>query len=347
MKNKLYSLLILLIVFWSIIWFILYFYVLYTWSLTTSANINSFNIKLKSDSIKKSYDFTCEKSICNYEDLPPVEFYYIASADWYNTVTWFITVISNSNSDLKLFFDKQISIIEDLFAKKEKIKAIIAANKKTKEERLDEVLDLSKMKKFFKYYDFWDKWKYVLKKEESWLVLYDFWKDLKLYSFDLYNEDEIEVYDILWINNIAIHAGEILSIYNLNNWDIIKKDFSPKIDYIKYEYDKKEYLIKTSKWTFVYSVKTWDLNYFYLFDDFTYINNNIIWSISSDDTRRINNYNISINREVWLFIYNNFTKEKDKILELDYKISKIYNRDWEIIVSDDKGEEFIIKNIDK
>lgn len=347
MKNKLYALLILVLMFWWLWSFIMYFYVYYTWSLTIKSNVSWYSINLHSDSIKKNYSFNCETTNCSFEDIPPVNFYYVASKDWYNDIAWFFDVNSNIENELKIFFKERIFLDEVELTKKEKIEAILEKNQITKKEKIESILEKKDLLTYFKYFDFDDKWIFVLKETPVSVDLYDYDNNKKLYSFKKVVKKDISIYNIIWDNSILVKVLDKNIIYNLNSWKIYEFELNINIKYVKYSIEKKEYIINTDKWSFIYYKKDNKLEYFYLFEDFVYFNWNIIWLLSNSDNVRINNYWIDVNWEQSLIFYNTLNKSKTKILDLNYIVKSFYKEWFSLYLEDQNNNKQILKNIDK
>lgn len=335
MSNKVLSFLILFVIFWWIIWGYLYLFVYYTWNLVLSWNQWDFSVKFYSNSIKRTIETKCEKNICEIDKLPPLTFKYTVSKKWFKDFVWEVKIPRNSKINATFLLKKETVLVP--------LEKKVENNNKNK---IEELRTLWKIKESFKYFDMWDDWIFYLEENNSNLALYNSlsWSVTKIYDIAKVSKEELSISYVEWIKNqILIEAWENKYIYDIALWKVYEFSISIPLKYIKSVDLAWNYQIVSEKWTFLYSIKNPNLEYFSMFSDFVfYDNNSYIWIIYSGEEDKKKNYSISGNWNIVLY-YNYISKEKKILMETSMNISKIVKENDNIYAYDSEWKSYLLK----
>jgi hypothetical protein len=163
-------------------------------------------------------------------------------------------------------------------------------------------------------------------------------------TFSLVPENLLEIqkvyYALWWEYYILVWNKKYLYI---KNTDTIKEfELNVSINYIK-KIDG-EYLINTTKWTFLLDRQN-TVEYVDIFEDFVYYNESYVWILRNTDTRRLNNLWFTLSKNNAIVYYNPTTKETKILYETNLNLTKIYfNTTTEIYFEENWNNTYKLQN---
>lgn len=345
MSNRLTSILILAITFWAIYWFYYYFFVINKWALTINSNTDNYNVSLYNNNLKTSFSSFCKNKKCELIDIAPFEYDLTISKDWYKDYKTSIKVEKKSTLELKISIEKQLQIKEI----DDKISDDETKNLQSNQEKLDKFKELAVLQKSYSFFNLDELgYFYFVNNNDNTLTLMSKINNVekKLYVFNKIEKNYIDLQKVYQSDNmIFISYKDDKYLYNLDSWNIDKVFFPQKINYVKKDWNI--YSFVNDKWTFLYDIQTKKIEYFYLFKDFVYYDNqNYFWIIFNDETDKKKNYNLEDNDENLIVKYN-FNTRNIKILEkTSINVKKIIkSSDW-IYFYDEYDNKYLVDNIE-
>jgi hypothetical protein len=162
-------------------------------------------------------------------------------------------------------------------------------------------------------------------------------------TFPLVPENLLEikkVYYVLWWE-YYISVWNEKYIYVENTDTLTEFELNIPINYIKKI--NGEYLINTTKWTFLLNTKN-VLEYVDVFEDFVYYNESYVWILRSSDTRRLNNLWFTLTKNNAVVYYNPITKETKVLYETSLNLNKIYLNGSEIYFEEWENGVYKLEN---
>ncbi len=295
MSNKLLAALILVFIFFILIGWYVYFFVLYGSTLVFQGNVEDFDIRLSTEKLKTDFQYNCRENICSYQKVPPFLYTLTISKDWFEDYISQIEV--PKNWETKIVFSLQESV------ELQTVTTLSDEPKSTQELLEDKKLRL-KYRNFYLYYDFKDQWVFYMRDYQWKLFLYH----------DLVDEERLVAdFEKVWKDNIRISPIHGTTKFALSIWwqnslfDIQTRqyrgiDLKQQILYGKKWIDSDEIILVTEVWSYIYNLQKYRSEYFVLFHDFVYIDNNtLLWLIVPTDTKR--KENLSLDSAVWNTLY--------------------------------------------
>lgn len=225
---------------------------------------------------------------------------------------------------------------------KEKNKVILKKIKAEKEIELKKVEETTKekitrLKEENKYYKIITLWENKFYFQVSWKRLELFLNKKSIWFFDVFFKNMINIKQIYSNENkFLIEIWNKKYIYNKINWSL--ENFILKIPILYAKETDINYIIKTTKWIFLFSKGK--IEYSQIFSDFIYYNNWYLWILNLDDKNRRKNLGFEKNTKNLIIYYNPLSKEKKKIFEADFQISKIYKNWNKIFVENKKWDKY-------
>ena len=331
MSNRLIWLIIILIFILLIFGSYFYLFVYYSGNLKVISNIDNYNIKLHPEKVwLVNINYICEEKTCIIPEIAPTTYYASITKDWYEAIQKNIVIEKNKTTELKIIFEKKISL------------------KKLEEEKNEltnlEKIDLLRKEWIYESYIKNKEWKEIyLKENNNKLELY-LWKQL-IWNFDIPENKETNIQEIYGSKNyILLKLWEKKYLYSLISKKTYDIDLKINIKYIK-TWENDNFIIVTDKWSFIFNKKNKSLEYFNFFNDFVFYKKWYIWIVKKDDSNRKNNLSIENSKNDIVLFYDPNTKEKKILYNLSEKIDKIYIGNNEVILLKESWEKYSLENI--
>lgn len=310
MSNRLLAILILLWFGGAIYAFYLYFYVYYKWNLEITSNLDTYNITLYSDTVKRSFSKTCDSSKCLFTWLPPVEYTLTASASGYTKLQQDITIPKNSTAITAIQLKKEILL--------EPISQFVP--------RLDpkEKVEKFTSRKLYKLIDN-EAWVYYVTKKNNRIYIED--ENRNIWDFDFTGtKRDIRVEKVMWDSDtIFLHIQDTNSLYH-KKYQQFSEIWIEDITYIK-KYSPYTFLIVTPEQIYEYTPNTNSISKSEIWDDFiTY----------GDDI-----YTLMQKKSQYLL-----QKNQKTILETSINIEKIFIENGNIYLSDASKNTYQLTGIE-
>lgn len=341
MSNRLISLIALIIIFGWMYGAYYYFFILNKWNMTITTNIDNYTVQLYNSKLKTTFSTKCLEPVCELIDLAPFQYEMTLSKEGYKDYVKKIAIISWEKIEVKAVLEKQLFM--------EKVETSQTQDDSDTQKQIEKVRELSFLQKTYKY---------VLLPEFGYFYFQDnqdgslslFWKNgtqsLNLYSFSKIKPVDLDVKLVAQTDNmILILHGEESYIYDLWNNTVEKIFFPQKLDYVKKSWNI--YHFVNEKGTFLYDTLSKKMEYFYLFKDFVYYDDEYyLWIISALETQKKKNYNLEAVSGNLIIKYN-FKTKTIKVLETtDTTISKMVMENKRLYFYDSSNNKYQVKNIE-
>lgn len=328
-----------LIIFWFIaasFLFYQYFFVFKLVSLTINSNVENYTVELKN--LKSNKKIECLQKVCEINEISPFEYSIKISKEDYKIYSNKINLSSSTYIDVNL--EKNI-VFEKIFVDDTPSINNSQNDKKTRQEIIDEI---NKKKSNYKIISIEDVWEFIFK-EKSWkLDLYLL--NNKIWTFDLIKPELISIKQVYGAKEyIVLSLWNKKYFINYNSLDIRVVDLNIDIAYIKESFDNFTYQIVTDKWTFIYSLRDNNLEYFSKFSDFIFLDNfSYIALIKSTDSTR--KKNLWFENKSWNLIvyFNDKTWEKRIVKETSIQIEKLLYTESNVVFEDINGDRYKLEN---
>lgn len=282
MARKIYALLTLIWALWSLLLVYLYFFVYYTATLTVNANVPGYRVELYSPGTAQRWTHECPEEVCVIAGVSPFEYNISITKPDYESKVIPAKISARGKESLVVELEKKVfleSVIQDVTEEtnKEKIKRL-------REENL-----------YYARFQVNDGMLLTFKEiEGELLVQYRTGESIRdIHTFPLIEKLDIHVDTISQTEQIFIHVWDEKHILDLQNFSLTRIPFGLPVSYIKKGSSDKKYLVVTEKWTFVYDISNDSSQFQYLFKDFLYSWDDIIWVIYDDEEQKKSNFNIS------------------------------------------------------
>lgn len=318
-----------LILFWFIslgYLFYVYFFVYNLVSIQIISNEPNYQVVLYNKKLHNSLSYDCENKVCDINELSAFQYKLEVLKDWYDKI----------EKDINLEVEKQINI---------KLQKTISFEKlyntwSLEEKQIEQDKDLKDNYLFINISNLWD----FIFKESSNNKIDIYYNSNFIWSFTKVAKDKINLKEIYWTKDyIYLELGDKKYILNLDFTNIRDLNVNLNINYIKV-FNDSFFQIVTEKWTFMYNFKTLDLSYFSRFYDFVYINWVYIAIINHFDTIRKQNMWYENNSLNLIVLFNDKTKEKRLLKQVDFDIKSIF-LDWERVIFVSSSEDsYILSN---
>lgn len=338
MKNKLTALLLLIIWIASIYWMYYYFFILNKWDLLINSNIKNYSVSLYNKKLKIKFNHDCLEKICKITDIASFDYEIEISKTWYKSINKNIKV--EKNTELKLNFNLEKDLV---------ILKVNETKKDEKTSKIDELREINLLKKNYAFFNLDNLWYfYFVDNLDDTINL--FWqkdkKDTFIYSFNKVLKKEINLIPIdMSENELLISIWDEKYIFNLNSFIINKTFFPQKVIYAKFMLNN--YYFITKNWSYLYDLSKNDISYFYLFKDFlVYDNENYLWIIYDNETKKKKNYNLQ-NFSWNLIVKYNYKTKKIKVLkDTSIIIEKLVFENDKIYIYNSSWDKYLVYNIE-
>lgn len=332
MRRKLYALVILLWTTWVIVLTYLYFFVYYTATLTVNSNVWGYRVEFFSKSTAQKRIEECPKMECVIQDLAPFEYNVSIFKPDYESQNLSIQVIARRSE--ALFIDLQ---------KKAKLSKIIPIDiEESPEEQIQRIRTENRS---YARFELREDVFLTFKEQGTRLEMFfeTSWNSQLISDFQTVWKSEILADNILDSDSIFLTLGNDSYIFDTRQWKLIQLDFQIKIYYIKAGSSAWEYLIITEKWAFLYESNSWKSEFQYLFQDYVFLDEQLIWVIFEQEEQKRKNFNLQ--EETWNLIikYNPQDKTRKILYTTDQKIERIEKQKNTIILTV-WGEKFELNN---
>ena len=330
MSNRLLWILILLwfVLFW--IAFYMYFFVYYNATIVINSNVKEYKVELYTSKLLKTFNFDCPENRCVLRNISPFPYNFRIIKEWYNDFRRDIKVWRSDIIEMEVNLRKKVSL--------EKTKEVKQEQKLSNKEKIEE---LRKAKSYYATFKL-DNGKNFYFTEKSWKLTLSYLEN-NIASFDIVDKEDIFIKEVYWDDNsIFLQLWSKKYLYNLTSNFLQEIDLNIELDYIKYW--NNNYIFVTSKGSFVYDIRTNNLEYFSLFKDFIYFEDYYVWFVKTTEERILKNLWFEGKNGNIVISYNPFNKEKKIIYETSVDFSKIINRNWNILLINNNGEEYVLEN---
>ena len=337
MSNRILWILILFLIFISGYFFYQYFFVYNLVKLKISSNVENYKVELYAKKVGQTFNFECKEKKCILEDISPfsydleiIKFDYLSfkkDIEIKEGEDFYLDIVLEKNTSLEKLEIKEISGLEKKIkiSPKEKIEALRKKNKNYL---------IIKLKDNREFYFVEKNWKLDL--------IYD---KNKIWTFDKIEKSKLLIREVIWNRNfILINIANNKYLYDIVSGKMISINLKIPINYIKKWLNDTEFLLVTSKWTFIYSLLNESIEYFIFFKDYIYFLDYYIWVINFDEKTKLINLWLESEKENLIIRYNPNTKEKKVLYKTGLSIEKIIKNKDKVIITNEKGEEYELKN---
>lgn len=331
MSRKLYALFILIWALWSLVLAYLYFFVYYTAVVTVNANVSEYSVELFSKSTAQKWTHECPEKICVIHDVSPFEYNISISKQGYETELINAKISPRRREEIFVQLDKK-SLLSSLEAvqieetPKEKIKRL-------REEKL-----------YFARFVLEDDTMITFSEGKNQLLMQhrssSFVHDIS--DFPFVPADSIFAEYIGDTKDIFMQLWNKYYIFETASGKLHTLPFEIKLLYIKAGKTSSQYIIVTEKGSFLYNINSEESEFQYLFKDFVYHDNALIWIIYEDEEQKKSNFNLT---GKWNLIirYTSEDKQRKILLKSSLDIDRIEWKGEKIIFSA-KWKEYELTN---
>ncbi len=340
MRNKLLSLLILVVTFWAIYGFYYYFFVLNKWNLTLNWNVENYTVSLYNNELKINFLTNCKNTKCELIDLAPFDYEISISKEGYKTWTQSLKIQPKTTKEINFDLKKQLLI------KKISEETGLSSRPVSDIDKFREIASIQKDS-----YMFFDEdnlgFFYFLENNDNTITLINKLngKENKIYTFKKAEKVNIDLQKVYGSDNVIfIWVWDEKYIYDILKNDISEIFFPQKVNYVKRNWDI--YSFACDKWTFLYDSTNKKIEYFYFFKDFIFYDDfNYFWIIFDDEKEKKKNYNLD--KQDWnLIVKYNFKTKSIKVLEkTDMNIIKITKENDKVYFYDEFDNKYLVENI--
>ena len=332
MSNKFLALLILIFTISGIFWVYFYFFVGYTWTVIINSNISDYQVELYTKKLWKTFDYQCQQSPCILNDLSPLSYNLRIYKKGYNSISQNLDIDPRTSVNISINAIKEISFDEILQVK----------NKVSNKDKISLLRD---KKRSYRLFDFED-WSYAYFTESSqWelpLYVYNQWNSQKIGDFSA--SDSLDVKRARDTNFLYIRIWELRYLYNIQRWVIQVLDLGVDVNYVKSWQSDNSLVFITPVWAYTYNIDTTLLEYFYLFKDFVYFEDDYIGVIYADEEKKLKNLNLEDKKTNLIIKYNPLLKQREILYETAINIDQIYIEDG-VVYFESEGRIYSLDNL--
>ncbi len=333
MWNKLASLFILGLLIGALWFWYYYFFVLNKWSLILEGNIWEYRVELFNQELKTTFATECQDARCELIDLAPFQYQMRIIKEDYEWITQNIQIEKKTQKVISFELKKEILIIPT------------ASSSINSQQRIAQIQQNNFLKQQYKFFDLWEKWFfYIEKNPDETLTLIDLNTKTSWYSFEQIPPKDISLFEVAWDESVvlSIEKKYVLIDYFSGNVEVL--EFAQDLNYVKK--DGNIFSFVNEKWVFLYDITKKTFQYFYLFKDFIYLDeNHYVGIVFSDESQKKQNLNLQDISGNILLKYNHKTQQKEVIHTTQMNISKILHLKWEVFLVDTSNNFFKIENI--
>jgi len=341
MWNKLISILILIFTIVWIYWLYYYYFVLNKWGITLNLNIWNYQVSLYNDKLKTNFSTNCINKKCDLIDLAPFDYELTISKEWYKNFKQNITVFKKNNILLDIILEKQLYIkkVENNW------------NNDLTWKDITKFRELAFLNKSYKYFNLSNLgYFYFIDNNDDTLSLFRkniHWEDTNLYNFKKIDKNLIDLQNLYNTENfIFISMWDYKYIYDIKSWKVENIFFPQKVNYAKKDLGIVSFI--NEKWTFIYDIKSKNLEYFYLFKDFVYFDDKYyLGIIFNNEKDKKKNYNLESYEWNLIIRYNFLTKEIKILEKLDTPINKIIKQQNKVYFYETNWTKYQVNNIER
>lgn len=282
MSRKLYAIFILIWAIWAFVLAYLYFFVYYTATLTIDANVEDYRVELFSLGTAQKWTHDCPEKECIISWVSPFDYNISIIKTDYVTKLIPAKIWARWKESIVVELEKKVSLISleqelNQETNKEKIQRLREENLYYARFQIDTNTVLN-----------------FIQDEQQMLLQYrneDLTRDIG--NFKLVKKDAINIDSIPETGNIFLSLGTDYYIFDTQKLALTKLPFTLEVNYIKGGISEWMYHVVTPKGTFSYNISDNTSKFEYLFKDFLYSWDDIIWIIYSDEDEKKSNFNIS------------------------------------------------------
>lgn len=322
MSNRVMWILILSWFVLAIIAFYLYFFKYNRVNIEITSNLPNYEVELFSTDIKTTFNKSCEKEKCVFEDFSPFNYKVKVTKKWYRDFYSNLNIRDNWNTKVSVVLEKDIYLWE--LEKKDITyweKYIINDSKE------DKIKELRERKLIKKTIILDNLWKFVFKESAEKIEIVLNWEK-SLWLFEPWEIETLNIRSVYYTDSfVFINVWEKKYLYNLVSKNFYDIGLFIKINYIKAWENNLNFRFVTDKGTFIFNTTTLELKYFPLFKDYEIVWNKYIWIIYKDEEEKFQNYWIDNTWEN--YIVELWIEEPilDILLKQNINISKILKKE--------------------
>ena len=331
MGRKLYALFILVWTLWAIILTYLYFFVYYTATLTIDANLWEYSVELFSKSTAQKWQHDCPEAKCIIRDVSPFDYNMTLRKEGYEDEFMSMEVSPRRNESIFFEFEKKVIL------KAVKIEEI--------QEATDQKIQrLREEKLYYARFQLGEEKLITFSEEGDRLVVqYNSTGDaIEIAKIPRAAKEEIKAEYIGDSDDIFIAVGEIYYIFEWTQNKLYELPYKIPVGYIKLANQKGVYLVVTEKWTFRYQLISGDSEYQYLFHDFVYAWDSLVWVVREGEEQKRQNFDLNQTGNL-IIRYTPSDKIRKVLYESFDEIERIQIR-WEKLILLIKDQEYELKN---
>ncbi len=337
MWNKIISLLILVCVFGWFIWGYYYFFVLNKGSLLLQWNISDYRVEMYNHELRTTFSTICEFSECELIDLAPFSYQLRIIKEWYEEFQQSIRITKRSQQKFDFTLEKKVFL------------TFVDDSSQSVLENTDKIAQLQYLTQLRRKYKFFElpekKYFYIEENSNNTLSLFHSEKQDILYTFETLPPKEIQLFPVYGSQYVLLSLGKQYVLIDI--WKGTREilDFSQDLQYAKK--DGNLIFLVNEKWTFLYDYTKKTTEYFYLFKDFVYLDQqHYVGIIFNTEATKKQNFGLQEISGNLIVKYNHFTKERKVVHATSMDIKKILKENHKIFLYDQAQKAYEIENID-
>lgn len=336
MWNRIISFFILVGIIAGAVGFYYYFFVIHKGSLVLESNIGEYRVELYNRELKTTFRTDCESARCEIIDLAPFDYEMTLIKEGYESIFSEISIERKSSQTFSANFEKSIFFTP------------VSKSPQGNEEKIQA---LQKQTFLFQQYKSFEaqegEYYYVQETEKNLHFLKDSWeKDpVLLYTFQKIPPKDIAFFRVYGDSKIILWLQGTYVLIDTLSWEYEKLPFYQNLWYAKK--DGNILSLINDKGTFLYDITTKNLEYFYLFRDFLYLDTeHYVGIIYKDELQKKQNFQLSNTTQNLLVKYNHATRTLKVIKEIPQNVTKlIFDEEGDIVFYDDTNTAYKIENI--
>ena len=327
MKRKLFALCILLWTIWALVLTYLYFFVYYTATIYVNSNVWGYEVEFFSKSTAQKRRESCPEEECIITDVSPFEYNITISKEGYENKLMSIDVAPRRKETLFIELTKKV-VLEPLPS----LQVI-----ETPKEKIERIREENRYYLSFQLQD-GRKLRFKESAEENLEMIYQSPDNIQsIQEFPKLSTESILADEISWSPDIFLSIWEESYIFDTQAWRLIELDFKIDIFYIKSWASEGEYIIITEKWAFLYDTRSRNPEFQYLFRDYLYHKDSLIWVVYGDEEQK--KKNLSLTEDGNLIIkYSPSDKTKKILYRTSENIERLEWKENQIIITIDDQE---------
>jgi hypothetical protein len=298
---------------------------------TIDANVDDYRVELYSPRTAQKWMHDCPEAKCIIEGVSPFDYNISIIKTDYDTIVISAKISARNKETIVVQLEKNISLVS-------------IGGENTVETNKQKIQRLREEKLYYSRFQLDDDILLTFKQQEDQLLLqYRTPNNMRdIWNFKLVEKDDILIDSIPETWNIFLSLGDEYYVFDTQKFSLHLLNFGLEINYIKWGGTKGMYLIVTDKWTFLYDIIEKTSEFQYLFKDFLYAWDDIIWIIYEDEEQKKSNFNLS---DSWNLIIRYSPKAKTRKIVETTKLN-IDRLEWrgEKIIFSERGNEYELWN---